>query len=78
MVNKGKKKSKETSRKMSEALKGRKAWNKGKTGVISEETRRKMSKANKGQIPWNKGKHLSEENRKKLSEAKNGRKKSRI
>ena len=78
MVNKGKKKSKETRRKMSEALKGRKAWNKGKTGVISEETRRKMSKANKGQIPWNKGKHLSEETKRKMRKSQKARKKSRI
>ena len=44
---KGKKKSEEHRRKLGEANKDRKAWNKGKTGVISEETRRKMSEAQK-------------------------------
>ena len=40
--------SEETRRKISKAQKGRKVWNKGKTGVISEETKRNMSEARKG------------------------------
>ena len=38
----GKKHSKESLKKMSEALKGRTPWNKGKTGVYSEATINKM------------------------------------
>ena len=44
----------ETRKKISEACKGRKAWNKGLKGV-SAETSKKMSEAKKGFIPWNKG-----------------------
>ena len=62
--------SEETKRKMSEALKGRQAWNKGKPAwnrgkATSEEIKRKISEANKG-------KHPSEETRKKLSEIRKG------
>ena len=38
---------------MSLALKGRKAWNKGKKW--SDEAKLKMSLSHKGKIPWNKG-----------------------
>ncbi len=53
---------------MSEAQKGRKAWNKGKS--YSEKTRRKMSKAQKGHT-------VSEETKRKISKAQKGRKKSK-
>ena len=60
--NKGKHPSEESRRKMSEAHKGKVAWNKWKKGVqsMSEETRRKMSEAHKGRV-------VSEESRKKQS-----------
>ena len=55
--NKGKRRSEETKKKMSEALKGRQ---------FSEETRKKMSEALKGR-------HHSEETKKKMSEKAKGR-----
>ena len=65
--NKGKQKSKETKKKISESKKGSIPWNKGEKGKrLSEETKKKMSEAKKG-------KHLSEEHKKKLSEAKKGK-----
>lgn len=70
-VQKGKKHSEETKRKIGEASKGNQ-WNKGRKP--SEKTKRKMSEANKGKIPWNKGKKLSEELRRKMSEAQKGKK----
>ena len=45
-ANKGKKRSEETKRKMSEAQKGHQTWNKGKK--MSEETKKKLSEAMKG------------------------------
>ena len=60
---KGKQKSEETKKKMSESKKGNK-YNLGKKH--SEETKKKLSEAAKG-------KHLSEETKKKLSEAKKGK-----
>ena len=63
----------ETSRKKSASLKGRTAWNKGKTGVFSEKTRRGWSEKRKGRIPHNKGKPHSEETKKKISIAGKGR-----
>ena len=77
----------ESKKKISDALKGRNAWNKGVS--ISEETRRKISKSISGEKnPFygrqhseetkqkisviHKGKHLSEEAKKKMSEAKKG------
>ena len=78
----GKKHSPETRRKLSEAntgkkhsqdarekMKGRTAWNKGKTGIYSPETRRKLSEANTGK------KH-SPATRQKISDAQKGRKHS--
>ena len=73
-ANKGKKRSDETKRKLSEAHKG---------NHQSEETRRKRSESLKGKPKsdeWRKkiseaqkGKHLSEEHRRKLSEARKGK-----
>ena len=60
----GKKSSKETRRKISEAQRGRKH---------SEETKRKRSVANKGQIPWIKGKHHTKETKEKISINSKGR-----
>ena len=59
--------SEDTRKKMSESLKGRTAWNKGKKlKPITEEHARKMHEA------W-KGKHHTEESRKKMSEALKGK-----
>lgn len=73
-ANKGKKRSDETKRKLSESHKG---------NHPSEETRQKMSEKRKGKKhseEWskkiseaNKGRKFSEEHRRKLSEAKKGR-----
>lgn len=52
-INKGKKLSTETKKKISESKKGQPSWNKGKK--FSEESRRKMSLAKKNYIPWNAG-----------------------
>ena len=78
---KGKHHSEEYKRKMSEACKGRTAWNKGKT--FSEEYKRNMSELMKGRTfseEWKrklsesqKGKKLSEEAKRKLSEARKGK-----
>ena len=64
---KGKHRSEETKKKISEAEKGRIPWNRGKhLGPLPEETKRKISEAHKG-------KKISEEARRKMSEAKKGR-----
>jgi group I intron endonuclease len=60
---KGKIRSEETRKRISNACKGK---------HLSDETKEKLSKAHKGQIPWNKGKCLSDEHREKISEAKKG------
>lgn len=44
----GRKRSKEFCQRMRELALGRKAWNKGKTGIYSEETLEKLRKANLG------------------------------
>lgn len=72
----------ETKKKLSEALKGRKVWNKGiKTGKSSamlgkhhtEDTKRKISEKKKGQpSPW-KGHHPSPEARERMSLAHKGK-----
>ena len=49
----------ESRKKMSESLKDRDAWNKGKKGIYSEDTIRKMSESKKGKSSWNKGKATS-------------------
>lgn len=71
--------SEETKRKISEANKGRPAWNKGKIGVntglqkgkkhkpFSEETKKRMSEAQKGKIK-------SEEHKRKIAETMVGKK----
>lgn len=63
--NSGVKMSDATKHKISEALKGRQAWNKGKS--MSYETRKKMSETRKGV-------RLSDEIRAKMSESKKGTK----
>ena len=57
--------SEETKQKMSEAQKGKTAWNKGKK--LSEEHKIKISKGKKG-------KHRSEETKQKISKGKKGKK----
>lgn len=64
----------ERRKKVSEAGKGRKAWNKGKH--FSEESCIKMSDAHKGKPSCNKGKHFSDEAKNKMSEAHKGKKRS--
>lgn len=63
-------KSEETKRKLSEALKGNIPWNTGKH--LSEETKKKLSEAKKGK--HHKGVPHSEESKKKISETLKGRK----
>ena len=58
--------SEESRRKLSNSLKGRDVWNKGKTGIYSEETRRKMAESSKGR-------HHTEEAKRKMSESRKGR-----
>ena len=62
---KGKHHSEETKKKISEAMKGKPAHNKGVP--MSEEQKKKLSEINKG-------KHLSEEHRSKISKAHKGEK----
>jgi group I intron endonuclease len=56
----GKKHSKETKKKISEAHKG---------NCISEETKKKISESKKGKPAWNKGVSRTEEEKKKIKEA---------
>ena len=77
--NKGKHWPEDIKRKISESLKGRAPWNKGKVGLMppswhkgkrwSEEVRLKISRARKGQPTWNKGIPCSKEVKRKMSEA---------
>ena len=68
--------SEETKRKLSEALKGRISWNKGKhCKPLTEEHKIKISKKLKGRPANNKGRHVSEETKRKLSEALKGKNK---
>lgn len=54
-------------------LKGRTAWNKGKTRIYSQETLEKMSKSRLGRTPANKGIPHTEETKAKLSKILKGR-----
>lgn len=58
---------------ISNSLKGRVAWNKGKTGIYSEEVLKKMANAKRGKPSWNKGQKMSEETKIKLSKVKKGK-----
>ena len=60
-ANKGRVISGETRKKLSNALKGKPAWNKGKKDIYSEETLKKMSGAKRGQVAWNKKDYTKEE-----------------
>lgn len=72
----GGKKSEETKRKLSEAQKGSKNHQFGKTGNLSpcfgvsrsDETKRKLSESHKGKMNHQYGKPLSEETKRKMSE----------
>ena len=72
--NKGKKRSDEARKRMSEAKKGKYIGenhpNYGKH--FSEETRKRMSESHKGKPSPNKGKHHSEETRKRMSSTRKG------
>jgi hypothetical protein len=50
-----KKHTKESLEKLSNSLKNREVWNKGKKGIYSEEVLKKMSESSKGKKAWNKG-----------------------
>jgi len=65
-----------TKKKLSEILKGKTPWNKGK--FFSEESKEKMSLTRKvrfenGEEPWNKGIPCSTETKEKISEANKGK-----
>ena len=74
--NKGQQRSEEVKRKISDANKGKTAWNKGKSDIYSEETLLKMSENRKGKCCGDNhplfGKKHTEEFKKKVSETKKG------
>lgn len=73
--NKGKKMSKETRKKLSEAHKGKSTWNKGKHNIYSFETLEKIKKARQKQTlegRTNKGCHWSKESKQNYSKAQLG------
>lgn len=72
-ANRGKHRTDEEKKNMSEKMKGKTPWNKGKIGVYTDETRANMSASMKGRPSPRKGVTLSEETRKKISEAKAGK-----
>lgn len=61
----GRPKSEEMRAKLSEKMKGRIPWNKGKK--MSPETRARMSAASVGRLAWNKGRRLSKAHRVAIS-----------
>lgn len=63
--------SEETKLKMSESMRGKNTWMKGRH--LSEETKRKISEASKGKRNSFFGKQHSEESKRKMSEAKKGK-----
>jgi hypothetical protein len=73
--NKGKKMSKETRKKLSEAHKGKSTWNKGKHNIYSPEVIEKIKKARQRQTlegKTNKGCHWSEDAKQRCSKAQLG------
>ena len=81
--NRGKRRSQEQIDKISKALKGRVAWNKGKKGLYkhSDETKNKMSRIRQGSDNPNYGKRhkfgpMSEEHKRKISLSNKGKKHS--
>jgi len=72
LVHKGKKASKETKIRMSEARKGKIPWIKGR--YHSDETKKKIGEKSKEKIPWNKGIPWSEEVKQKNSNSQKGEK----
>lgn len=66
----GQKKSDEMRAKVSQKLKGRVPWNKGKK--LSAETRARMSEARFGRVPWNKGRSLSQKHRHNIAAGGSG------
>lgn len=74
----------ESKRKISERLKGRKAWNRGMKDCFSEEAKKKISEKNKNKKrseetkqkirEFHLGKKMSDESKKKMRDAKLGKK----
>ena len=56
LKNKGKIKTEEWKKKISESKKNQPSWNKGINSYLTAEIREKMGAQNKGRIPWNKNK----------------------
>lgn len=64
----GRKHSKKTRLKMSEARKGREPWNKGLTGIYSQESRNKISETHRGN-QYNLGKKHTDETKEKIGKS---------